>query len=445
MLEFFLEILGFGLKLILLVVLLVFPVMVFIAVALKGRKNSQNKGAQLGYENIAFLDLKRAERKRQRFMEKHVKAADPAVRLEKRELSCGLDPEKAKEKEKADKKKKSKQGRKEQVESQVKERQSFVEELEKKRAAGEFCPRNLFVLDFRGSTKGTEFKQLRLQVDAILSVATKEDEVVVNLCSPGGMVNTYGLCAAQLQRLRDRGIFLTVTVDEVAASGGYLMACVANKIVAAPFAYIGSIGVIAGMPNFRRALDKVSVDYEQITAGKYKRTLSMLGENTEEGRKKFREELEAVHKRFKALVQRYRPKLDIEKVATGEHWLAADALKLKLIDELSTSDEYIHERLKVTENSALKLTWKKEAKKTNWLKLFLTNAHLLAPRHAERDDTTSDETTLPSASALSALGAATTLGEALASSSHEESATTALQAAQEQLQSLEQSSYLNMR
>ena len=231
------------------------------------------------------------------------------------------------------------------------------------------------MIDFRGSAKGTEFKDLRLKIDAILDVATPEDEVIVNLMSPGGLVNSYGLCASQLQRIRDRGITLTVTVDEVAASGGYLMACVANKIVAAPFSYIGSIGVIAGIPNFRRLINKYDVDYEQITAGKFKRTLSVLGENTEEGRAKFREELEAVHTRFKEQVLRYRPHLDADKVTTGEHWLAVDAKELGLVDEIATSDEYIKERMGLTIDSALKIKWKKQEKK-NLISKFLPKSAL---------------------------------------------------------------------
>lgn len=255
------------------------------------------------------------------------------------------------------KKKENRNKLKAKVESQLDERQKLVSDLTAERDSGVFCPQNLYVLDFNGSTSGEEVKELRLKIDAILDVATSADEVIINLTSPGGMVNSYGLCASQLQRLRDHGVFLTVTVDEVAASGGYLMACVANKIVAAPFAYIGSIGVIAGIPNFRKVLKKYDVDYEQITAGKYKRTLSVLGENTEEGRQKFKEELEAIHKRFKDQVFHYRPQLDLEKVTTGEHWLAADALELGLVDELATSDEYIAKRMAKTFDSALKVCW----------------------------------------------------------------------------------------
>lgn len=246
----------------------------------------------------------------------------------------------------------------------LRERKVFLDKTKESLEQGEFCPRNLFVVEFRGSTNAKEHKLLRKYVDLILETADERDEVIVKLTSPGGLVNTYGLCASLLQRIRDRGIKLTVTVDEVAASGGYLMACVAHKIVAAPFAYVGSIGVIAGIPNFRKTLHRFDVEYEQVTAGKYKRTLSVLGENTEEGRKKFKEELEAVHKRFKELVLRYRPHLDAEKVTTGEHWLAIDAIEFGLVDEIATSDEYIAKRVACTYNSAIEISWQKIEQKS---------------------------------------------------------------------------------
>lgn len=269
------------------------------------------------------------------------------------------------------KKKKDKKSKlKASVEAKLAERQQQLDDLNILRDEGEFCPQNLYVIDFKGSTSGSEVRELRLKIDTVLDVATENDEVIINLNSPGGMVNSYGLCASQIKRLRDHGIFVTVTVDEVAASGGYMMACVANKIVAAPFAYIGSIGVIAGIPNFRRVLNKYNVDYEQITAGKYKRTLSMLGENTEEGRQKFKEELEAIHNRFKELVIQHRPQIDLEKVATGEHWLAVDAMELGLVDELLTSDEYIAQRMSKTFDSALKIKWRKPKDKNPLSKIL---------------------------------------------------------------------------
>lgn len=204
---------------------------------------------------------------------------------------------------------------------------------------------SLFVLDFHGDIKASQVEQLREEISAILAIATKEDEVVVRLESPGGAVNGYGLAASQLQRLRDKQIPFTACIDKMAASGGYLMACVANQIIAAPFAIIGSIGVVAQLPNFHRWLKKNDIDVELLTAGEYKRTLTMLGENTDKGRKKFQEDLEKIHEKFRDYVLVNRQQLDIDEVATGEHWLAKDAFDLKLIDVLKTSDEYLNDKM----------------------------------------------------------------------------------------------------
>ncbi len=200
---------------------------------------------------------------------------------------------------------------------------------------------SLYVIDFSGDIKASQADQLRDEVSAILSIAKPEDEVVVRLESPGGAVNGYGLAASQLQRIRDKKIPLTACIDKMAASGGYLMACVANRIIAAPFAIIGSIGVVAQLPNFHRWLKKNDIDVELLTAGEYKRTLTLLGENTDKGRKKFQEDLERIHQKFRDYVLENRQQVDIDKVATGEHWLGRDAFDLRLVDSLKTSDEYL--------------------------------------------------------------------------------------------------------
>ncbi|MDH4073620.1 MAG: protease SohB [Gammaproteobacteria bacterium] len=203
-----------------------------------------------------------------------------------------------------------------------------------------------FVVDFKGDLKASNVPSLREEVSAVLEVAKPEDRVVVRLENHGGVVHEHGLAASQLARLRDRGIPLTVAVDKVAASGGYLMACVADRILAAPFAILGSIGVLAQIPNFNRMLDEHGVDFEMITAGKHKRTVTMFGKNTDEDRAKLKEELEDVHELFKGAVAKYRPGLDLEKVATGEHWYGARALELGLADEIRTSDELLAELAK---------------------------------------------------------------------------------------------------
>jgi serine protease SohB len=201
--------------------------------------------------------------------------------------------------------------------------------------------RRVFVLDFHGDLQATGVKDLSTEITAVLTLASANDEVLVRVESPGGVVHGYGLAASQLDRVKQHGVPLVVAVDKVAASGGYLMAAVADKVVAAPFAVMGSIGVVAQIPNVHRLLKKHDVDVEVLTAGKYKRTLTVLGENTEEGRQKFVEELEDVHALFQEFVSSHRPQVDMETVATGETWYGQRAIDLKLIDEICTSDEYL--------------------------------------------------------------------------------------------------------
>jgi serine protease SohB len=200
-----------------------------------------------------------------------------------------------------------------------------------------------YVIDFKGDLKATAVQCLREEVSAVLAVATDKDQIVVRLENHGGIVHEHGLAASQLARIREAGIPLIICVDKVAASGGYLMACVANTIYAAPFAILGSIGVLAQIPNFNRLLDNHGVDFELITAGQYKRTVTMFGENTDEDRDKLKQDLDDVHSLFKDAVSRYRPSLDLDRVATGEYWYGTRALELGLADDLKTSDELLQE------------------------------------------------------------------------------------------------------
>lgn len=224
-----------------------------------------------------------------------------------------------------------------------KKKQKEQKKTEKSKDTVERKPR-VYVIDFDGDVQASAVDQLREEVTAILTVAETADEVVVRLESPGGMVHSYGLAASQLSRVVSKDIHLTVAVDKVAASGGYMMACLATKIIAAPFALLGSIGVVAQIPNFNRFLKGKEIDVEILTAGEYKRTLTMLGENTEKGREKFIEELEDVHTLFKEFVKESRPIVDTDVVATGEAWYGRRALEHKLVDALQTSDEYLIDR-----------------------------------------------------------------------------------------------------
>lgn len=199
----------------------------------------------------------------------------------------------------------------------------------------------VYVLTFKGGIDAKEVESLRNEVTAILQIAETNDKVVVKLESGGGVVHGYGLAASQLARIKQAGLELTVSVDKIAASGGYMMACVSDKFVCAPFAMIGSIGVIAQLPNFNKLLKKNNVEFEQVTAGEFKRTLTMFGENTDSGREKFKQELEQIHALFREHVQSARPELNIEKVATGETWFGTDALKMGLVDAIQTSDDLL--------------------------------------------------------------------------------------------------------
>lgn len=211
----------------------------------------------------------------------------------------------------------------------------------KKTAASDKPKAKLFVLDFEGDIRASEVETMRDEVTALLAVAEPQDQVLMKLDNSGGVVHEHGLAASQLKRITDANLKFTVSVDKVAASGGYMMACVADRIVAAPFAIVGSIGVLAQLPNFHRLLDKVGVDWEQHTAGEYKRTVTMFGENGEKEREKLRLELQETHELFRDFVSDNRPQLDIKAVSTGEHWYGKQALELNLVDELMTSDEFL--------------------------------------------------------------------------------------------------------
>ncbi len=229
--------------------------------------------------------------------------------------------------------------------SQIKrliKREAKADKAEGKQRKGQLeTRRRLFVLTFDGDLQASRADQLRNEITAVLTSARDEDEVLVRIESGGGMVHSYGFAASQLERIKQRGVRLTAAVDKVAASGGYLMASVADRIIAAPFALVGSIGVVAQIPNVHRFLKKHDVDFEVLTAGEYKRTLTVFGENTEEGRRKFVEELEDVHTLFRDFVGSNRPQVDLATVATGEAWYGRRAIDHQLVDELVTSDEYL--------------------------------------------------------------------------------------------------------
>ena len=217
----------------------------------------------------------------------------------------------------------------------------FKKFLKLKKKSQKDIEKKLFVLDFKGNIRASEIVSLRREISGILLSYKKGDEVLLRLENSGGTVHEHGLAASQLKRIKDNKIPLTICVDKVAASGGYMMACVANKILASPFAIIGSIGVLAQVPNFNKLLKDKGINFEQHPAGNYKRTVTMFGENTDEDRKKLNEQLEDIHVLFKDFITSQRKNVDIDKVSTGEYWYGKSALDLNLVDGIMTSDEYI--------------------------------------------------------------------------------------------------------
>lgn len=290
-----------------LALILLFVVVMIAAIAARNRGDAKDKGA------IHVLNLN-----------------DEIERMKDELRGEVLDPDLLKAEDKA-RRKKEKEERKARARDKS-------EEPERKR---------IFVLDFDGDTQASAVDELRHTITAVLSFARPElDEVLLRLESPGGLVHAYGLAASQLTRLRKHKIPLTICVDKVAASGGYMMACVGNRLLAAPFAYIGSIGVLMQLPNVHRLLKDNKVDFEMITAGEYKRTLTIFGENTDKDRAKVQEEIDEMHALFKGFIVEYRPNLDIAQVATGEVWSGTQALPKGLIDGIETSDEWLLEQSK---------------------------------------------------------------------------------------------------
>ncbi len=257
----------------------------------------------------------------------------------------------------------------------VKARQKERKREDKARAKAESTKPRLYVLDFKGDLRASAVTSLREEVSAVLRVAKTGERVLLRLENSGGTVHEHGLAASQLTRLKRHGLTLLVAVDKVAASGGYLMACVADRLIAAPFAIVGSIGVLAQLPNFHRMLEEKGIDFEQITAGRHKRTLTMFGENTDEGRAKLKEQVEEIHELFKNQIREHRPQVDIERVATGEHWYGVRALELNLVDEIKTSDDVLLEA--ASDHDLYHIAYKRRRK---WQERFFGGAESLLMR-----------------------------------------------------------------
>lgn len=200
---------------------------------------------------------------------------------------------------------------------------------------------NVFVIDYVGSMMASEVVYLTAKIDAIILKSNKDDEVVINITSPGGAVSGYGLVASQIKRLKTAGLKITATVDTVAASGGYMAAVVSDEIIAAPFAMVGSIGVVANVMIYEELLKNIGIQTNVYTSGDSKRTVVPSRVPNAEEEAKLEAQLEEIHSRFKDHVLSFRPDIDEDKVFTGQAFLAADAINFGLVDKIGTSDELL--------------------------------------------------------------------------------------------------------
>ncbi len=339
--EFLIE---YGMFLAKAVTIVVAIILVIAAIASAGQKNRKHFEGSIEVNNLSEeIQEVKDDLQKELLSEDEYKALAKQRKKEEKE-----EAKKAKKKAKALKNKVAKESKSE-LKTQDDEDIKQNSDDEKSESSEEEIKSRVFVINFDGDVEASDVENLREEITAIISAAGENDKVLLRLESPGGLVHSYGLAASQLTRIKKAGLELIIAVDQVAASGGYMMACVADKIIAAPFAIVGSIGVVAEIPNFHRLMRHNKVDYEQHTAGEYKRTLTMFAENTDEARNKFKQELEETHDLFKQFILENRSTLNVDKVATGEHWYGTQALKLGLIDEIQTSDDYIIEAAKETD------------------------------------------------------------------------------------------------
>ncbi|KAL7534110.1 hypothetical protein ACHAWF_004724 [Thalassiosira exigua] len=173
--------------------------------------------------------------------------------------------------------------------------------------------KNLFVTRFPGDVTASQLNELREEVTGILRASQPRDEALLILQSGGGTVTGYGLAAAQLQRFKANGMKLTV------------------------------IGVISEIPNAYDRLKKEGIEFQTVTAGKYKRTVTPTKKVTKEDLAKSTEDIQEIFDLFKSFVASQRPQLDIEDVATGDTWFGEDALEKGLCDELAAADDVLLE------------------------------------------------------------------------------------------------------
>jgi protease-4 len=160
--------------------------------------------------------------------------------------------------------------------------------------------------------------------------------VVLHVDSPGGSAVASEVIWREVGRVRDAGKPVVVAMGDVAASGGYYVACSANRIVAGPSTLTGSIGVLGGKFVTTGLLEKLGLHHDAVEQGERARMWSARRGFTDQERERLNAEIDAIYHDFVAKVAagRGRPVAEIEPLARGRVWTGRDAHRIGLVDEL---------------------------------------------------------------------------------------------------------------
>ena len=162
--------------------------------------------------------------------------------------------------------------------------------------------------------------------------------ILVRIDSPGGGVAPSQEIYDALKRAREKGKPVVASIGSLGASGGYYIACAADKIVADPGSVTGSIGVIMQFPVIRDLLRKLGIDYEVIKSGEFKDIASPLRPMTDKERRLLKEVILDVYSQFVDVVAESRglPKDSVLKIADGRILSGRQAYELGLVDTLGS-------------------------------------------------------------------------------------------------------------
>ncbi|MDP3296608.1 MAG: signal peptide peptidase SppA [Thermodesulfovibrionia bacterium] len=167
--------------------------------------------------------------------------------------------------------------------------------------------------------------------------------VVIRIDSPGGAVAPAQEIYKEIVKLKKEKK-VVASMGSVAASGGYYIACPADKIVANPGTLTGSIGVIMEIPNIEGLMKKIGVETKVIKSGKHKDIASMFKSMTEEERKILQSVLDDVHDQFIRAVSEGRNMKyeNIKELADGRIFTGKKAKELGLVDTLGNLDDAVN-------------------------------------------------------------------------------------------------------